>query len=135
MKLKCMKSNPIAKTIRSCNVEVITYKFQSASDSTLYIVPLSYTGDETRRDLSSVDSLDGICASTGAPSTDDDTISLYSDFDSGTKGQKLETRIGINHFNRYACDSVSELSLLCLNVTFLSVNLITLEEPLSIQIS
>ncbi|XP_078342090.1 uncharacterized protein LOC144627938 isoform X2 [Oculina patagonica] len=58
------------------------------------------SGDEMRRDLSSVDSLDGICASSGAPSTDDDSISLYSDFDSGTKPQKLETRIGINHFNR-----------------------------------
>lgn len=74
---------------------------QSASGSTLYIVLLPYTGDEMRRDLSSVDSLDGICASIGAPSTDDDSISLYSDYDSGTKPQKLETRIGINHFNRY----------------------------------
>ena len=54
-----------------------------------------------RRDLSSVDSLDGICTS-GPASTDDDSLSLYSDFDSGTKPQKLEMRIGINHFNRYA---------------------------------
>ena len=59
-----------------------------------------------RRDLSSVDSLDGICASSGPASTDDDSLSIYSDFDSGTKAQKLETRIGINHFNRsvyYSC--------------------------------
>ena len=70
-----------------------------------------------RRDLSSVDSLDGICASTGAPSTDDDTISLYSNFDCGTKAQKLETRIGINHFNRYTCCTVFELSLLSEFVT------------------
>ncbi|XP_022801805.1 IQ motif and SEC7 domain-containing protein 1-like isoform X1 [Stylophora pistillata] len=57
------------------------------------------SGDEMRRDLSSVDSLDGICAPS-LTSTDDDTSSLYSEFDSGTKPQKLETRIGINHFNR-----------------------------------
>lgn len=66
-----------------------------------------------RRDLSSVDSLDGMCASTGVPSTDDDSISLYSDYDSGTKPQKLETRIGINHFNRYVCYTVHGVSLLC----------------------
>lgn len=52
-----------------------------------------------RRDVSSVDSLDGLCASTGPPSTDDDTLSLYSEFE--VKPQKLEARIGINHFNRY----------------------------------
>ena len=94
------------------NVEVRTL---ASNDSSLYTVPLSYTGDEMRRDLSSVDSLDGICASTGPPSTDDDSISLCSDFDSGTKAQKLETRIGINHFNRYACYTVCRVSLLCLN--------------------
>ena len=54
-----------------------------------------------RRDLSSVDSIDGLCTSVPS-STDDDTSSLYSEFESGTKPQKLETRIGINHFNRYA---------------------------------
>ena len=53
-----------------------------------------------RRDLSSVDSIDGLCTSVPS-STDDDTSSLYSEFESGTKPQKLETRIGINHFNRY----------------------------------
>ena len=53
-----------------------------------------------RRDLSSVDSLDGLCASSGTPaSTDEDSLSLYSEFE--LKPQKLETRIGINHFNRY----------------------------------
>ncbi|XP_027056164.1 IQ motif and SEC7 domain-containing protein 1-like isoform X2 [Pocillopora damicornis] len=57
------------------------------------------SGDEMRRDLSSVDSIDGLCTSVPS-STDDDTSSLYSEFESGTKPQKLETRIGINHFNR-----------------------------------
>ena len=76
-----------------------------------------------RRDLSSVDSLDGICASTGAPSTDDDTISLYSNFDCGTKAQKLETRIGINHFNRYTCCTVFGL-LCCLNLLLTSLSTI-----------
>ena len=52
-----------------------------------------------RRDLSSVDSLDGLCASSGPATTDDDSLSLYSEFE--LKPQKLETRIGINHFNRY----------------------------------
>ena len=58
-------------------------------------------GDEmNRRDLSSVDSLDGLCGSSGTPaSTDEDSLSLYSEFE--LKPQKLETRIGINHFNRY----------------------------------
>lgn len=60
----------------------------------------------SRRDTSSVDGLDGICASSdmlqegSLPSTDDDTLSLYSEFE--LKPQKLEIRIGINHFNRYS---------------------------------
>ena len=53
----------------------------------------------TRRDLSSVDSLDGLCPSSGPACTDDDSLSLCSEFE--PKPQKLETRIGINHFNRY----------------------------------
>ena len=61
---------------------------------------LRILGDEmTRRDLSSVDSLDGLCPSSGPASTDDDSLSLCSEFE--PKPQKLETRIGINHFNRY----------------------------------
>lgn len=52
----------------------------------------------SRRDTSSVDGLDGNCASSGPPSIDDDTLSLYSEFE--LKPQKLEIRIGINHFNR-----------------------------------
>ena len=56
----------------------------------------------TRRDLSSVDSIDGLCASSGPASTDEDTLSLYSEFElKPLKLQKLETKIGINHFNRY----------------------------------
>ncbi|XP_068758655.1 IQ motif and SEC7 domain-containing protein 1-like isoform X1 [Montipora capricornis] len=54
--------------------------------------------DMSRRDVSSVDSYDGVCASSGPPSNDDDTLSIYSDFE--LKPQKLEMRIGINHFNR-----------------------------------
>ena len=54
----------------------------------------------SRRDTSSVDGLDGNCASSGPPSIDDDTLSLYSEFE--LKPQKLEIRIGINHFNRYS---------------------------------
>ncbi|XP_074610209.1 uncharacterized protein LOC141864381 isoform X1 [Acropora palmata] len=57
------------------------------------------SGDEmSRRDTSSMDGLDGNCASSGPPSIDDDTLSLYSEFE--LKPQKLEIRIGINHFNR-----------------------------------
>ena len=56
----------------------------------------------TRTDLSSVDSIDGLCASSGPVSTDEDTLSLYSEFElNPQKLQKLETKIGINHFNRY----------------------------------
>ncbi|XP_031560560.1 IQ motif and SEC7 domain-containing protein 1-like isoform X1 [Actinia tenebrosa] len=72
------------------------------------------TGDESdestedfRRniaDYSSVDSLDGVCMSSTALDKDLDTISVSSDFDniraSSPKPQKLEMRIGINHFNR-----------------------------------
>ena len=61
----------------------------------------------TRTDLSSVDSIDGLCASSGPASTDEDTLSLYSEFElKPQKLQKLETKIGINHFNRYVlCSS------------------------------
>lgn len=65
------------------------------------MLPPSLTGDEmNRRDLSSVDSLDGVCASSCLASTDDDSLSLCSEFE--LKPQKLEIRIGINHFNRYS---------------------------------
>lgn len=58
-------------------------------------------------DNSSVDSIDGVCASR----TDEDNVSVSSEFETipteSLKPQKLEMRIGINHFNRLVFKMIS----------------------------
>ena len=72
------------------------------------IVQIIFTLDEEYKsgshEVSSVDSLDGACMSLSRLDADLDTISVCSEFDTipaaSLKPQKLEMRIGINHFNR-----------------------------------